>query len=140
MSYTSITLYSPKTDIDKKLLASVLQKVFNWLSNVDPEIAQVGEYGILSWYFDGDEQSGICINNDNPTQVWLRGELMNPTSVYSLESWMEDISNNLDLFVEFEKMIYDVVEQIVKEKQNDPAEEFLKTTSSAVALRNTQNE
>jgi hypothetical protein len=114
MTYVNTT-YTPKTAIDRQLLASVLQKVFNWLSHVDPEIAEQGTYDKLSWHFNVDGQSSIFIDsNDYPTQVWLQGNLMNPTTVYGLESWMEDISGNLDLFVEFERMIYDVIEKIAE--------------------------
>jgi len=130
-------IYRPTTDLDKRLLASIPQKIFAWASLIDPETitpAVGGNFDSLYWYFDNEDSSYVSLD-DASSEVRIVGPLDNPTDIYGFESWMEDISNNLEQFTLFEKSFYDVMEQFAKEKLQSPMKDFVETTNSLVKDR-----
>lgn len=132
-------IYRPTSDLDKRLLASIPQKILSWATLIDPEAVTPGVEGgfnnLLHWYFDEDI-SYVGIDRHTSVKVRIVGPLDKPTDVYGFEPWMEDITNNLEHFTAFEKSFYDMMEQFAKEKQENLMNDFVETTTRLVNERN----
>lgn len=123
--------YYPKDDLSKQLLASIPRKVYLWLVHLSGEkirnehgefeatgelSTKVGNFGRLSWDFAGEQQCIIIEEDETGTEetvrIWWCEKAFNPTFVCGTEKWMEDISSNLDQFIQLERRIYDQIEAL----------------------------
>lgn len=106
----------PRTEMGRNLLLSIPRKVRDWLSNMG-RFSFDGDYNELSWHFRNSQVkvSSILLDDDHPVEIFWEGVFENMYTPRGTEEWFSDIEQNLDKFVALEKRIYDQLEMLQRE-------------------------
>jgi hypothetical protein len=96
--------YKPKDELSTQLLVSIPRKVAVWLNRIGMKSSN-GKFMDLSWKISG-QQSIIKIND---IEIRCNGKIDKLRNPHGTEPWFENLSANLDQFVELERIIYNVL-------------------------------
>lgn len=104
--------FSPKDDLSAQLLKSIPRKVAAWLDNLDEDLSVPGDFGQLRWNFGTENGTIIYGEGEDSIQIWWTGAVVDPSEVVGSDKRFENIVDNLDFFVEVEKLIYGELEKL----------------------------
>lgn len=115
-----MTHYAPINQLSKQLLHSIVKKVFLWVQYLGLDTAN-GSYEGLTWHFpmDGDCYLDADLGNGNVFHIEWDRNLVKPTKITGNHKNVLDIPNHLDWFVDIEKTIYDTMEKLAAEIDQD---------------------
>lgn len=116
-------MYYPKEEIDIQLLKSVPNKIFAWVTFLGTKGRNISSYHGLHWEFNEDGGYVELVNDLEVNHVSWQGPLTKPDVIGGGLFWMEVPSKYLELFIEFEKQVYDRMEKLHEEILDEELEE-----------------
>ena len=107
--------FEPMNEVDRRLLASIPKKIDAWLNFLGSVALNMKTYKDLSWVIDEQGSSSIFLDGEQPTEIHWTGFAADAQTLTCSESWVTDITNNLDKFIAYEKRFYDIMEDLAEE-------------------------